>query len=66
MAVILPVGWKDKRVTVRLMPDASDMEAVVVDENAGGVELESPGGGGRPRRIFVPWASVQFIELLDV
>jgi hypothetical protein len=64
MAVYLPVGWKNKRVSVRLLPDASDIEATVVDENAGGVQLEGSAGGG-PRRIFVPWTSVQYLELLQ-
>ncbi len=68
MAGYLPSAWRGKRVSV-YFNTAGGIEARVVDQNDGGMNIEVTKEGateeGSGRRVFVPWTAVRYVERLD-
>jgi hypothetical protein len=68
LAGYLPKEWNGQRVAVRFARGRG-FEARLVDNNAGGLTVEAikeeDAEEERPRRAFVPWAAVRYIQLLD-
>ena len=68
MAGYLPKEWNGQRVAVRFARGRG-FDARLVDNNAGGITVEAieeeDAEEERPRRAFVPWAAVRYIQLLD-
>jgi hypothetical protein len=64
-----PSGWNDKQVSIDFIEGTSSLTEKVVDSTATGcvVELVSEGEPreSRARRIFLPWAAIRSIELLE-
>ena len=68
MAGYLPKEWNGKRVAVRFARGRG-FDARLVGDNAGGLTVEAikeeDAEEERPRRAFVPWAAVRYIQLLE-
>jgi hypothetical protein len=68
LAGYLPKEWNGQRVAVRFARGRG-FDARLVDNNAGGITVEAieeeDAEEERPRRAFVPWAAVRYIQLLD-
>jgi hypothetical protein len=64
-----PSGWNDKQVSIDFIGGTSSLTGKVVDSTATGcvVELVPEGESRRScaRRIFLPWAAIRSIELLE-
>ena len=61
----LPTGWKGKRVVVLFERQGGGrFEATLVNDNEGGVELETAEEQSI-RRMFMPWSAVRYVELME-
>jgi hypothetical protein len=65
----LPRGWRGKRAVVVFdREEGGGIEATLVSDNAGGLELEVVEGEGEKqdiRKVFMPWSAVRYVELKE-
>lgn len=65
MAEYLPRSWANKRVAVVIEGEGGgSFEANLVSDNAGGVIIEIV-EDERTRILFIPWAAIRYVELLE-
>ncbi len=63
MAAYLPKGWLGKRVVVAFGPEGG-LKGSLFNWSEGGVFLQVV-EADRTRKLFIPWSSIQYIELLE-
>jgi len=63
MATYLPTGWHGKRVAVLFNADGG-FEGSLFNDSDGGVMVDIVEDQSA-RKLFIPWSSVQYVELLE-
>ena len=63
MAAYLPKGWLSKQVVVVFRPEGS-LKGSLFNSREGGVLLQVA-EADRTRKLFIPWSSIRYVELLE-